>query len=146
MGDWLLPVGFVIVVGGLYWLSSRIEAHWVSRDGSRMIVVAHEVRKDDTSPSGSLKELRIDVLPGALSVTRRHLGRRRQYLYRVAGAVQNPPKGKRQYLLSPHDGNPEQPDWVVRMPESSRAVAIFDQRLPPPAVLGSAAVEELPER
>jgi hypothetical protein len=72
-------VGLIAILGacgGLYYLASRIEPHWVAKDGSRFLTVAQDLDQNGV-PIGRRRDVRvhIDDESDALHVSRRSLFR-----------------------------------------------------------------------
>ena len=67
-------IGIIAACGGLYYLSSRIEPHWVSKDQSRFLTVAQDLDQHGV-PIGRRRDVRvhIDDESDALIVSRRSL-------------------------------------------------------------------------
>ena len=65
-------IGIIAACGGLYYLSSRIEPHWVSKDQTRFLTVAQELDQRGL-PIGRKRDVRVHVADDAdaLLVSRR---------------------------------------------------------------------------
>jgi hypothetical protein len=108
----------VLVIGGCglaLWGASKIEPHWVSKDGRKFIASVQLIGKD-----GGLS--RPQEVRGAITDrgevwlrSRRRIGRF-QGFWMMAGASPEPPRGKRVYLLR------GEPDVALRVPTSSKLV------------------------
>ena len=144
-------VAIFALCGLMLWGSYKIEPHWVSRDGQRMIAYAQPMTSRGEA-LGRWREVRIsDAGNGQVEVrTRRgtlaapdrsaeaslkkmtRMGTvakdrpLRSSLWRVSGASPEPPPRKVVYLL---DGNDDalMPDLLaVRMPATSKAIPMFE--------------------
>ncbi len=140
------------VVGGclfLLWLSYKIEPHWVSKDGERMICFGQGFSRSGAS-SGRWRELRIsrvgpdrvEVRPrrgslavehpagGAATLMAPLTGRRRVRKathWKVAGQTDSTIKNRVMYML---DGNtdPGMPEMIaIRLPIKSRAIPMLEE-------------------
>ena len=71
-------IGILVACGGLYYLSSRIEPHWVAKDRSRFLTVAQDLDQHGM-PVGRRRDVRvhIDDESDALLVSRRSIAARR---------------------------------------------------------------------
>lgn len=121
MSETVNVVSATLVAIGLVWVARRIEPHWSSRDGHRFIARAQALGAGDI-PEGGWVEVRgaVDGDQIILSARGRRAGRLRG-TYRVTTKSPEPPRGKAVYLLS---GDRR---IVLRMPGSSRTVAVLDQ-------------------
>ena len=61
MSDLLWLLGAVVVCGGLYLLASRIEPHWVAKDGSRFLTTAQPIDRSGHN-IGRKREVRVAFL------------------------------------------------------------------------------------
>jgi len=141
------------VLGGcvlLLWLANRIEPHWVSKNGERLICYGQGINPN-RRPSGRWRELRIsrasdDTLEvrtrrGSLAVDdmaggdlmrltapfsrRRHV--RQATYWKVAGPAPSPDNKRVIYML---DGNndPNMPELIaIRLPTNSRAIPMLEE-------------------
>lgn len=101
------------------WGASKIEPHWVSKDGRKFIASVQVIGRN-----GDLS--RPQEVRGAITEdgevwlrSRKRIGRF-QGIWVLAGASPEPPRGKRIYLLR------GTPDVALRVPTSSRLVERLD--------------------
>ena len=121
MADLVSVIAVLGVCGLGYWLLSRIEPHWSSRDGHRMIARAQALGPFDV-PEGTWKEVRAFIDGDLVHVTGRGpLGRRLRGRYRPVAKSQNPPARREIYIL--------QGDLriLLRLPSSSRSIVVIDE-------------------
>jgi hypothetical protein len=144
----LLLAAVLAVCGLLLWLSYKIEPHWVSKNGDRLICYGQGITRDGEA-SGRWRELRIsrvrddtvEVRPrrGSLAVDRptgnsmrmpaslgRHRHVRKATYWKVAGQQPSPVRNRVLYML---DGNnePSMPEMIaIRVPKTSRAIPMLD--------------------
>ena len=126
MIDALWIVGFVAVVGGLYYLAFRIDPHWASKDGHRFICHGQLVDRHGNTLQ-NWREFRFEVIDDMRIRARRRSRwtRRNVGVWRVAAKSDNPPKNREVYLLtSAESGITDQ--MAIRLPASSRAVAVLE--------------------
>ena len=120
----------VAVVAGLYYLSSRIDPHWVSRDGHSFLCNVEPITKQGAS-EGRPRETRVMVLPdGSLRLDRRRPMRKRlSEIWTIAGKSPNPPAERAVYVLNMlfDDGSAGQ--LAVHLPANSRAVPVLEDIL-----------------
>jgi hypothetical protein len=116
------------IVGGLFYLSFRIEPHWVSKDGRRFLCNVEPITKQGVS-AGRPRETWVVVLPdGSLQLDRRRPMRKRlSQTWTIAGKAPDPPRRRAVYVLNTlfDDGSAGQ--LAVRLPASSRAVPVLDE-------------------
>ena len=118
----------LIVVGGMYWLSFRIEPHWVSKDGQRFITTVQAITGRG-EPEGRPKETRVAILTtGRLQLSqRRFVGKSLNEEWTVAGKSTTPPKRKVVYVLHAVDDDGSGGQLALKLPEDSRAVPVLDE-------------------
>lgn len=139
----------IAVVGGcglMLWASHKMEPHWVSKDGERMICFGQGMSRNGV-PSGRWRELRIsttygnrvDVRPrrGSLAVERptgtmaSALGivRRRGpqgSTWTVVGQTDTPLRNRVLYILGGNT-DPNMPDMIaIRLPAKSKAIPVLE--------------------
>jgi hypothetical protein len=127
--DVLGLLGIIVVCGGLYYLSSRIEPHWVAKDGSRFLTVAQDIDQHGLAV-GRRRDVRvhIDDESDFLLVTRRSIFKPDSG--QTFTVKSRSTKGRRNiYVL-----RPEQPTTAVgllalRVPKSSKVVPHLDKLL-----------------
>jgi hypothetical protein len=113
-------VGFLGVCGALFWLLSRHEPHWSSKDGRRMIARVQSLGPQD-QPDGTWKEVRVLVDGDHLVVSAK--GPRAWKVrgrYRPVAKSPNPPHKREIYILQ------GEAKILLRIPASSRAVVVID--------------------
>ena len=126
MTDVLWIVGFVAVVGGLYYAAFRVDPHWVSKDGQRFVCHGQLVDHYGNTLQ-NWREYRFEVIDDERIFARRRSRwtRRNASVWRVAAKSDAPPKSREVYLLaSAESGNTDQ--MAIRLPASSRAVPILE--------------------
>ena len=149
MGSFLLFAGVVAVCLLMLWASYKMEPHWVSKDGERMICYGQCLTRGGQS-IGRWREMRIDrIQPDTLEVRPRRgslgvdtpgartaggvvggmLKRRgpKASRWKVSGRTETTLRNRVMYVL---DGNtdPEMPDLIaIRLPAKSRAVRMLEE-------------------
>lgn len=120
MVDVLTIAGVSIVFSGLVWLAYRIEPHWASKDGTRMIARVQPLGPRG-EPDGRWREMRVAVDGTTLTLSSRGLGSLSlRGTYRALGKSPQPPKRRVIYVL---DGERR---ILLRIPSNSRAVSVLD--------------------
>ena len=125
---------------GMLYLASRIEPHWVARDGSRFLSTGQEL-DEFGRPAGRRREVRVrvDADAGVLHVSRRSLARPVGALWQIASKSPNPPRGRVVYLLQRVDdvaatgargAEPVAQQMTLRLPASSKVLGTLDGMLP----------------
>jgi hypothetical protein len=124
--DLLWTLAAIAGCAGLYYLSTRIEPHWVGRDGRRMIVSA-QLLDDRGAPVGRRFEARIVVLvDGMLVVTKKRFFRRRQSGWWLHAKSPDPPRRREVYVLRPANTSIDSGSIAVTLPAKSQAIPVFD--------------------
>lgn len=121
--DALSAIAFLGVCAGLFWMISRHEAHWSSKDGRRMIARVQTLGPQD-QPEGTWKDVRIAVDGDHLVVSAR--GARAWKLrgrYRPLAKSPNPPARREIYILQ------GEIRILLRIPANSRSVVVIDAML-----------------
>lgn len=118
-------IGAIIVVGaGLAaWAAFRIEPHWCSKDGRRMIARAQQLSQPQHS-APKWKEVRVFVDEDTVVLRTRAMratGLRGDY--RVVGKSPMPPKKQEIYVLRGEH------EILIRIPKDSRAIKTFEELL-----------------
>jgi hypothetical protein len=116
----------VVLIALVALAALRIEPHWCSKDGQRMIARA-QLLPDHHQPSPTWNEVRLFVDEDNILVRTR--GRRASDLrgdYKVVGKSPSPPKKREIYILKGDK------DVCVRIPTDSRAIATFEELLSRP--------------
>ena len=120
-------IGVLIVFAGIYYAGHRLEPHWVSKDGRRLLCNVQTIAGPD-GIAGRAKETRITVLSdGSLQLDRRRGVRHgMSQVCTLTGKAPDPPRRRAVYLLDTRliDGTPVQ--YAVRLPSTSRAVPVLD--------------------
>lgn len=128
-------VWFLLMIAGccaLLWISHRIEPHWVSKDGTRFMTMAQQL-DDKGQPNGRRHEVRVAVNgDGTLRVGRRRLFGAHQATWRMIGRASQAPRRKATYVLGTVPKVPKAGMLELRLPASSRAIAVLDA-IPPDA-------------
>jgi hypothetical protein len=149
MGSFLLFAAVVAVCLLMLWASYKMEPHWVSKDGERMICYGQCLSRGGQT-MGRWREMRINrVQPNMLEVRPRRgtlavdtpgsrtagaavggmLKRRapKSSLWKVSGRTETPLRNRVMFVL---DGNTDAnlPDLIaIRLPKKSRAVSMLDE-------------------
>ena len=130
MSDLLWMLGAIAVCGGLLYVAHRIEPHWVAKDGGRFLTTAELIDRFG-NVIGRRREVRGAFLPdGALLLSRRSLVRTTKGVWRIRAKSPRPPRGKQVYVLSAVPPDPDGDMLALRVPSSSRLVALLDQLTP----------------
>jgi hypothetical protein len=120
MWSTLALIGAFAACGLMLWAASRIEPHWASKDGHRFTCRVQRLGQYD-APTGSWREMRAMVEGDGLVLTARGLrGRDLRGSYHVVAKSESPPKNREIYICS----GPTR--VILRVPSSSRAVAVLD--------------------
>lgn len=126
---WLL--GSIAVCVGLAWIALKIEPHWVSRDGRRMLCMGQLLDTTGT-PRGRWRETRV-IIPtsGQLQVDQKRLLKRSTSFWSLE--QQAPPSSPRTrkavFLLRGHDADGSAALLALKLPANSRAVPLLQERL-----------------
>lgn len=121
---------FIAATGGLWWLSSKIEPHYASRDGTRFVANAQEII--DGRPIGRMRETRVAVRPdGLLLCSQKKALRRKGVDFMLIGTSATPPRKLKVYLAHEvADGmTSSASELAIRVPERSRVIAVLDEIL-----------------
>lgn len=130
MSDLLWLLGAVVVCGGLFLLASRIEPHWVAKDGSRFLTTAQPIDRSGRNV-GRKREVRVAFLNGGdLLVSRRSILRTATGIWRIQARSPRPPKGRQVYLLRGVPADPDGELLAIRVPAGSKVVPTLDQLTP----------------
>ena len=151
MTDFLLFALIVAICGLCWWASYRIEPHWVSKDGRRVVCYGQGL-SNHGEPIGRWRETKLAKL-NASTVEVRQKGLRtgpsaadlnqtklqlmsplkaRQpaaTFWNVVGVSPEPPRGKAVYLLGGSHGEGVPPMIAVRLPAKSKAIPMLDELL-----------------
>ena len=121
--EYLLGVIIVGCAGLLAWAAFRIEPHWCSKDGSRMIARAQQLSQPNRS-AARWNEVRVFVDEDTVVLRTRAMrstGLRGEY--RVVGKSPTPPKKQEIYVLRGEH------EVLIRVPKDSRAIKTFEELL-----------------
>ncbi len=130
MSELLWTFGAIAVCGGLVYLAYRIEPHWVSKDGARFLTTSESIDRFG-NVVGRRRELRGSFLPdGGIVLSRRNLMRSTSRVWRIRAKSPRPPGGKQLYILSAVPPDPDGNLLTLRVPSSSRLVAMLDELTP----------------
>lgn len=123
MVDALSVVGAVAAAIGLLWSASKIEPHWASKDGRRMIARVQPLGSQDV-PAGRWREMRVLVDGRSVVLSSRGFGASALTgEFRARGKSPNPPRRRAIYVL---EGERR---VLLRVPTNSRAVPVLDALL-----------------
>ena len=121
--EYLLGVIIVGCAGLRAWAAFRIEPHWCSKDGRRMIARAQQLSQPNRS-AARWSEVRVSVDGDAVVLrTRAMRATALRGEYRVVGKSPMPPKKQEIYVLRGEQ------EVLIRIPKSSRAINTFDELL-----------------
>jgi len=121
--DVFLEVIVVAFCGLLAWVAFRVEPHWCSKDGRRMIARAQQLPEPHKS-APRWNEVRVFVEDNTVILRTR--GMRATNLrgeYRVVGKSSTPPKKQEIYVLRCDK------EVLIRIPRGSRAIRTFEELL-----------------
>ena len=122
-------LGIVVVCGGLYYLSTRIEPHWVAKDQSRFLTVAQELDHHGL-PLGRRRDVRVHFDPdgAALLVSRRSWVRPNPARWTVKSKTATG-RNRYVYVLRPAEKVGDVALLALRVPQRSRIVPRLDALL-----------------
>jgi hypothetical protein len=122
-------IGIIAACGGLYFLSSRIEPHWVAKDQSRFLTVAQELDQHGM-PIGRRRDVRvhIDDSSDALLVRRRSLLRPSSAVWTIK-SKSVAKRGRNVYVLRPASPSADVAFLALRVPQSSKVAPRLDALL-----------------
>ena len=130
MTDLLWVLGAIVVCGSMFFVASRMEPHWVAKDGTRFISTAQLIDRFGQT-IGRRREVRVVILPdGGLMVSRRSLIKSTSGIWRIQAKSPNPPKGRQLYLLREIPPDPDGELLALRLPASSKVVPALDAVTP----------------
>jgi len=130
MSDLVWLLGTVALCGGMFVLASRIQPHWVAKDGSRFLTTAQEIDRRGHN-IGRRREVRVAFLAGAeLLVSRRSIVKTRNGVWRVVARSPRPPKGRQVYLLREVPPDPDGDLLALSLPAGSKVVPSLDAITP----------------
>jgi hypothetical protein len=120
-------IGILAACGGLYYLSSRIEPHWVAKDRSRFLTVAQELDVHGL-PIGRRRDVRVhlDNESEALLVSRRSMLRPGSGMWTVKSKSTS--RNRNVYVLRP--ASPDDTGLLaLRVPQKSPVIPRLDELL-----------------
>ena len=129
------------VCAGLFYLSYRIEPHWVSKDGQRFMCTVQVLGKHDV-PASRIREARGRLNDDAtIRLDQKQTMRRSSSMWHVVGRAPVQPKGKAVFIIreapatsagsdgdstrSPHEAGRR---FALRLPVKSSLIAELDRR------------------
>ncbi|HRE03933.1 MAG TPA: hypothetical protein PLV68_21740 [Ilumatobacteraceae bacterium] len=154
MVSFLVFAGLIGLCVAMLYAAQRVDPHWVSKDGQRMICQGQGLARDGT-PVTRWRELKVaEVGDGRVEVRTRHGSltatqptrqdysptaalrrplfrepRQKTSMWRVQGIAADAPKRKVIYVLDGND-DPGMPALVtLRMPANSKAIPMLDRLL-----------------
>jgi hypothetical protein len=119
----------VAVCIGLGWWATKIDPHWVSKDGRRFICAAQRL-SDRGDPQTRWRETRVIVTGREVQIDQKRFMRRTTSFWRVASRSDDPPRRKEIFLLSGYDDAGAPAMLALRVPRKSRAVAALQSAMP----------------
>jgi hypothetical protein len=123
-------VGTVALCAGLGWVALKIEPHWVSRDGRRMLCMGQEMDRTG-SPRGRWRETRVAIpADGPLRIEQKRVMRRQVSYWTLVQQAPDAPRRKAVFLLRGHDRNGVDALFALRLPANSKALPLLRERLP----------------
>ncbi len=129
--DYLWLLLSIAVCVGLAWLAYRIEPHWVSRDGRRMLCMGQHLDRLGT-PQGRWRETRV-IIPesGPLRVDQKRFMRRSASFWNLEQQAPAPSGRSRKavFLLRGHDDTGSAALLALKLPANSRAIPVLQERL-----------------
>lgn len=120
MWSTLALLGAFAACGLMLWGASRIEPHWVSKDGERFTCRVQRLGQYD-APTGAWREMRALAEDEGVRLSARGIrGRELRGVYKVLAKSDTPPKKREIYIC-------EGPTRIIlRLPSSSRAIPVLD--------------------
>jgi len=125
--DYVYLALLIVVMAGLWWVAYRMEPHFASKDGTRILCTIQEL--SDDGQTSRPKEARVSVLSGGLlRITRKHMMRRNTIDCTMVGKSENPPKKLQLYVVQERVDGKQLPALIaLRIPPNSRSVPVLDQ-------------------
>ena len=125
MTDTLIGIFGIAGCIAMLWGASRIEPHWVSKDGRRFVCRVQTLGAHDL-PDGPWREMRAFVDGSSVVLgSRSRRAKRLAGVYRVAGRAPESPGNKAIFVLQ---GDAR---LLVRIPAKSRAAGTLDSLVAP---------------
>lgn len=113
----------IVLIGGLVWMAFKLEPHWASKDGRRMIARVQPLSSRG-EPEGRWREMRVFVTGSTVTLSNRGLGSfALRGDYRVKGKSPEPPRRRAIYIL---EGDQH---VLLRIPSNSRALVVLEDLL-----------------
>jgi hypothetical protein len=120
MVDALFTILAFALFGGLVWLALKLEPHWASKDGKRMIARIQPLGQHD-EPDGRWREMRVFIDGNTIALSTRGVGSSGlRGNYRAKGKSPEPPRRREIYILQGEHR------VLLRVPSNSRAVPVLD--------------------
>jgi len=120
----VLPIAACV---GMWYLASRIEPHWVAKDGTRFVTTT-QVVDGHGNAVGRRLEMRFAIQPdGTVLASRRGLVPTASQAFRVAARSSESARGRAIYLLDSIPPDAEGKRVAVRVPADSRIVPTLDR-------------------
>ena len=140
--DYVWIADIAAVMGGMWWVGYRMEPHWVSRDGTRILCTAQEL--DGGAAVGRPRETRLFITPdGVLYATQKRMLRRRSSAWTLIGKSPDPPRRLQVYVAQQRaDGHAVPAHLAIRIPARSRCIPMLDALLTKAAVTASTPAPE----
>lgn len=112
-------------MAGMAWLGLRIEPHWVSKDGRRILCMG-QVLSPKGDPLTRWRETKV-FLAGhkQVHVEQKRRLRRRATTWSLEGESSAPPRRRAVFVLRGHDIDGSPAMMTLKMPASSRAVEVL---------------------
>lgn len=120
MSDVVSTLTTFVLIGGLVWMVFKLEPHWASKDGKRMIARIQPLGQHD-EPEGRWREMRVFIDGNIIALSTRGIGSSGlRGTYRAKGKSPEPPRRREIYIL--------QGEYrvLLRVPSNSRAVPVLD--------------------
>ena len=116
-------LGIMAACGGLLFLASRIEPHWVAKDGRRFMTVGQDLDQFGL-PAGRRRDVRVEVDPDedALLVRGRSMLRPSTGIWTVRAKSPKPPRGRVVYILKKVSGDSATDTMTLRLPANSKMI------------------------
>lgn len=127
--DILALLAILAICGGMLFLASRIEPHWVSRDGSRFFAVVRELDQWGTQV-GRKREVRVylDDDSDALLIARRSVMRPSSSEWLIKSKAPKPPRGRVEFHLK-NVSPAEVTTLALRVPTRSKILPQLEEML-----------------
>jgi hypothetical protein len=123
-------VWFVLSVAlmvGLAWLGFRIEPHWVSKDGGRMICNGQYMTPQGEALGRWRETKALIEADGSIIIDQRKFLRRRSSVWRMSAESPTPPKRRAVFVLTGHDTEGRPALLALKVPAKGRGAEILRQ-------------------